>query len=80
MLQTLNQRPQGLSGMQPIQDKMATGIGMGPGPQVGFTRIFHIGMSVDKRVKLSVYMPWGHIGGVKIYRISQPIRRTVVFH
>lgn len=68
MLQTLNQRPQGLSGMQPIQDKMATGIGMGPGPgpQVGFTRILCIGMSVDKRVKLSMYIPWGHIGGVKI--------------
>lgn len=51
--------------MQPIQDKMATGIGMGPGPQVGFTRILCIGMSVDKRVKLSVYIPWGHVGGVK---------------
>ncbi|GFG38157.1 hypothetical protein Cfor_04819, partial [Coptotermes formosanus] len=35
LLQTLNQRPQGLPGMQPIQDKMASGIGMGPGPQVG---------------------------------------------
>jgi len=52
--------------MQPIQDKMATGIGMGPGPQVGFTRTLRIGISVDKRVKLSAYMPWGLIGGVKI--------------
>jgi hypothetical protein len=52
--------------MQPIQDKMATGIGMGPGPQVGFTRIVCMGMSVDKRVKLSIYVPWGRIGGVKI--------------
>jgi len=34
LLQTLNRRLQALSGMQPIQDKMA-GIGMGPGPQVG---------------------------------------------
>jgi hypothetical protein len=52
--------------MQPIQDKMATGIGMGPGPQVGLTRILSIGMSVDKRVKLSIYVPWGRIGDVKI--------------
>ncbi|PNF30136.1 hypothetical protein B7P43_G01265 [Cryptotermes secundus] len=35
LLQTLNQRPQGLSGMQPMQDKIPPGIGMGPGPQVG---------------------------------------------
>jgi len=34
VLQTLNQRPQGLSGMQTMQDKMPPGIGMGPGPQV----------------------------------------------
>jgi hypothetical protein len=67
VLQTLNQRPQGLPGMQPIQDKMATGIGMGPGPQVGFTRILCIGMSVDKRVKLFIYIHHGgNIGGVMI--------------
>lgn len=36
VLQTLNQRPQGLSGMQPMQNKMPPDIGMGPGPQVSF--------------------------------------------
>jgi hypothetical protein len=39
VLQTLNQRPQGLSGMQPMQNKMPPDIGMGPGPQVGFVEI-----------------------------------------
>jgi hypothetical protein len=52
--------------MQPIQDKMATGIGMGPGPQVGLTGILSVGMSVDKKVNLSINMPWRHIGGVAV--------------
>ncbi|XP_069697565.1 mediator of RNA polymerase II transcription subunit 15 isoform X2 [Periplaneta americana] len=34
LLQTLN-RPQGISGMQPMQNKMPPDMGMGPGPQVG---------------------------------------------
>ncbi|PSN43410.1 hypothetical protein C0J52_02626 [Blattella germanica] len=36
LLQTLNQRPpQGLPGMQPMQNKMPGDMGLGPGPQVG---------------------------------------------
>jgi hypothetical protein len=52
--------------MQPIQDKMATGIGMGPGPQVGLTGILGAGMSVDKKVNLYIYMPRRRIGGVEV--------------